>query len=357
MRAAALLAALAMPVGAMAQDATAEDALPPTMADLDRIVAAVPDQPWYPKGYYDLRIAAEAQVAGVPLTPRTTPAADGTAVHNLVDCRDPEIEPGDAGDAASAEFGNVAMQVARMRSNLSRLGFPAAAYAEPMTSFERQRIGLLEDDAKAEAANGDAAIPDAVTVTDSDGNSLSLDAWTASLYQAAAAINAKRGEPAAKLPKLIVRGSCFDRSPGWAAAPEADDPVPDDAPDNAEAPDRGSPDDDSPPNDGSVIGAIVGAIAIGPIVGGQQPTVRVTTVPAAAEVWLISAFAFNVCTRRQPDPWNHLACRWQEVETGRARSLDGRYIYHIRWPDGAERKGVRDIGQGDGTVTFRKTGS
>ncbi len=99
------------------------------------------------------------------------------------------------------------------------------------------------------------------------------------------------------------------------------------------------------------------------IAAAPSPTgVTLATVPAAGEVLLINAFAFKVCMRKQADPWDRFACKWNEVETGIARPLSGRFVYQVRWPDGTVRKGTREIiagqnGAAASTVTFKKTGS
>ena len=97
--------------------------------------------------------------------------------------------------------------------------------------------------------------------------------------------------------------------------------------------------------------------------GGEGFPVIVRTAPGNGQVWMISAFAFRVCTRRVENPWDKFACRWNEIETGtETTSLGGRYVYEIRWPDGTSRRGTREVRgeyreSGATTVTFRRTGS
>ena len=83
---------------------------------------------------------------------------------------------------------------------------------------------------------------------------------------------------------------------------------------------------------------------------------EIATLPAQGQVWLISAFNFRVCARRNPDPWDKFGCRWNEIDTSQEQYSLGRFIYEVRWPDGTVRRGTREIGYGE-TVTFRKTGS
>lgn len=97
--------------------------------------------------------------------------------------------------------------------------------------------------------------------------------------------------------------------------------------------------------------------------GGEYFPVVIRTAPGGGQVWVMSAFAFRVCTRRNPDPWDKFACRWNEIETGAATTdLGGRYVYEVVWPDGTSRRGTREIRgeyreKGATTVTFRRTGS
>ena len=92
----------------------------------------------------------------------------------------------------------------------------------------------------------------------------------------------------------------------------------------------------------------------------STPGVTFVTQPPAGEVLMINAFAFKVCVRKHPDPWDRFRCRWTEIETGVAKPMTGRFVYQVKWPDGTVRKGTRDVAPGPGgsaTVTFRKTGS
>ena len=94
--------------------------------------------------------------------------------------------------------------------------------------------------------------------------------------------------------------------------------------------------------------------------GGAEDTVILQTRPAGGQVWVISAFAFRVCSLRRPDPWDKFACRWSEVEVGAEAGLSGRYVYEVRWADGTVNRGIRElIGPGpDGdspTFTFQKS--
>ena len=101
--------------------------------------------------------------------------------------------------------------------------------------------------------------------------------------------------------------------------------------------------------------------SIGGLIGSALPRPRgvvLKTEPAGGELLLINAFAFKVCMRKQQDPWDRMACRWNETETGVARPMSGRFVYQVQWPDGAVRKGTREIApEQSGAVTFKKVGS
>lgn len=281
----ALAIAAAVPTGGAAQT---DD--PPDATALKALEAGVPPQSWYPDGYYDLRIAAEAEAAENPRAAERLVAVAPDAAgklrprYDIVDCA-PERAAADAGDAKTQQLGDLALEVARLRGEFVRLNYPAAVYAEPLLAFERARIGT---------------------------------AGTTDYATLAAAAEANRQRIAPTLPAIAARASC-----------------------SAE----------------KAAGAILtrGIVAALP---APRPGVTVATQPAAGEVLLISAFAFKVCTRKQPDPWDRFQCKWNEVETGVKKPLSGRFVYQVKWPDGTVRKGTREIAPGPAaTVTFRKTGS
>ena len=71
--------------------------------------------------------------------------------------------------------------------------------------------------------------------------------------------------------------------------------------------------------------------------------VAVVISPPNGRLWLINGFKFRVCERKGSDPWNHLACGWEEYWAGDGSHSSGRYIYEVRWPDGTVRRGARII--------------
>lgn len=309
-RTAIMMAAALWPLqGALAQT-------PLTKKDMDALVAKVPEQSWYPPGYYDIRISAEAQIATFP-TPRKwllSPWYENDKMaYDLMDCSaewigeeknydeetGTETIVGDKFDPDSERYANVGLEVARIRSELERLGFPLAVYGDALLRFERGELAALPDPTQPESAAAESEPETDVAAEGDVGDGVGLEALRD-------AIETNRKAIAPKLPQVVIDGGC-------------------------------------------------GA-------GGGGAPVIVRTSPPGGEVWMISAFVFNVCLRKKPNPWDRLACRWNEIETGADAGLSGRYIYQVRWPDGFERRGARDIYQDEEggettTVLLRKKGS
>lgn len=296
-----LVAALASPVAAGAKE-------PIGAAGLKAIEAKVPPQGWYPDGYYDIRIAAEGQIADFPRDTLTMDWGDGQPpYYDVIDCN-AEYVSLDETDPLTARYGGVALEVARLRAEFERMKYPVAVYAEPLLAFEKAMI----EDAKAAPepmSEADIAAADAAMEADvsdaaaepADGGGFENDPY----YRLAQAVEANRARLAPKLPKVVADGGC-------------------------------------------------GA--------GEGNPVIVRTSPPQGEVLMINAFAFKVCTRKKPDPWDRFACKWNEIETGVDQTLSGRYVYQVKWPDGTVRKGTREIvpsydDEPKVTVTFKKTGS
>lgn len=317
-----LVAALASPVAAGAKE-------PIGAAGLKAIEAKVPPQGWYPDGYYDIRIAAEGQIADFPRDTLTMDWGDGQPpYYDVIDCN-AEYVSLDETDPLTARYGGVALEVARLRAEFERMKYPVAVYAEPLLAFEKAMVedakaapepmseaDIAAADAAALAADDDAnanaaasAAADAAMAADApdaaadpaDGGGFENDPY----YRLAQAVEANRARLAPKLPKVVADGGC-------------------------------------------------GA--------GEGNPVVVRTSPPQGEVLMINAFAFKVCTRKKPDPWDRFACKWNEIETGVDQTLSGRYVYQVKWPDGTVRKGTREIvpsydDEPKVTVTFKKTGS
>jgi hypothetical protein len=314
----AALALLTQPTGAAAQ-------VPPDAAALKAIEAEVPPQRWYPDGYYDVRIAAEADAAeqARPMSELVNDWGDGLGKrYDVYDCSaasPPALEV----DPVTARYGFAASEVARLRSELKRLKYPAALYAGPLLAFEQAQIAeaasgpdpqaeairLAEWEAAYAAAEKAGEEPPAFDAGEADASSDSGEETADQIddpYSALAnGLEANRLRLAPKLPKIVVEGGC-------------------------------------------------GA--------GEGAPIIVKTSPPGGEVLLVNAFAFKVCTRKTPDPWDRFKCKWNEIETGVEKPLSGRYVYQVKWPDGAVRKGTRDIiagedGEPAAIVTFKKTGS
>ncbi|NIJ35677.1 hypothetical protein FHR22_000326 [Sphingopyxis panaciterrae] len=312
-----LMAAIASPLTAAAKE-------PLDAAGLKAIEAKVPPQSWYPDGYYDIRIAAEGQIVDFPRDNLTMDWGDGQPpYYDVIDCN-AEFVSLDETDPLTARYGPVALEVARLRGEFERMKYPPALYAAPLLAFERAKIeeaktapdpmsdaeitaAMAADqtaadaamDAEAAEAAADAA---AAAAEDSVGES---ETYKDPYMILAEAVEANRQRLAPKLPKVLADGGC-------------------------------------------------GA--------GEGSAVIVKTLPPQGEVLLINAFAFKVCTRKKPDPWDRFACKWNEIETGVEKQLSGRYVYQVKWPDGTVRKGTRDIvpnydDDTAATVTFKKTGS
>lgn len=314
-----LLAALASPVTATAKE-------PIDASGLKAIEAKVPPQSWYPDGYYDIRIAAEGQIADFPRDRMTMDWGDGEPpYYDVIDCN-AEYVSLDETDPLTARYGPVALEVARLRGEFARMKYPLAVYAEPLLAFEKAKIEIAKAEpepmTEAEIAAAEAAAVAGegadVAAAEADAAAAAADAAAAAIddnapfdmssdpyYALATAVEANRQRLAPKLPKVLADGGC-------------------------------------------------GA--------GEGDPVIVRTSPPQGEVLMINAFAFKVCTRKKPNPWDRFACKWNEIETGVDQSLSGRYVYQVKWPDGTVRKGTREIVPGyDGdpkvTVTFKKTGS
>ena len=292
------LAAFALPVGTAAQT-------PPDAQTLKAIEAKVPPQPWYPDGYYDVRIAAEAQVAE---TPRSTKEivfdwGDGSGKrYDIVDCSAEYYTEAADYDVTMLRYAADAVDISRIRSELERLGYPLAVYAEPLAVLERARAEAAAKLSEREVRllAGLEAPAEGEAFPDADG-----DYEDTAEFRFIQAVEANRKRLAPKLPMIVSEGGC-------------------------------------------------GA--------GEGAPVIVRTSPPGGEVLLANAFTFKVCTRKKVDPWDRFACKWNEIETGIEKQLSGRYVYQVKWPDGTVRKGTREIIAGpDGdpasTVTFKKTGS
>lgn len=304
------LALLGPAVLALVQPVQAAE--PANAATLKRLEAKAPPQDWYPEGYYDARIAAEAELAETPAPVKELVQDwnDGLGRrYDILGCGGYAIVPSDV-DKATMRYGDIALEISRMRSELERLGYPAAVYAGPLATYERHLV-------ERATARTDAEVLLSVGLEADENLDIPFDESAPPMpdeppeadyppeFELGAAIEANRKRMAPALPMVVADGGCGDAPPA-------------------------------------------------PVI--------VHTEPPGGTVMLISAFAFKVCTRKLPDPWDRFACRWNEVETGKPTEIRGRNVFQIRWPDGTERRGIREFqlnynSDEPTTATFRKTGS
>lgn len=315
-----LAAALASPVTAGAKE-------PIGAAGLKAIEARVPPQSWYPDGYYDIRIAAEGQITDFPRDNLTMDWGDDQPpYYDVIDCN-AEYVSLDETDPLTARYGGVALEVARLRAEFERMKYPAAVYAEPLLAFEKAMIedakAAPEPMSEAEIAAADAA---------------AMEAEDAAAAAASAAADAAMEAEASDAAAEPADGGYFENDPYYrlAKAVEA--------------------------NRARLAPQLPKVVADGGCGAGEGNPVIVRTSPPQGEVLMINAFAFKVCTRKKPDPWDRFACKWNEIETGVDQTLSGRYVYQVKWPDGTVRKGTREIvpsydDEPKVTITFKKTGS
>lgn len=349
----------------MAMPASAQEDAVPDGSRMAALEAEVPPQTWYPDGYYDVRIAAEAQSAEAP---RNKTLFVGACPEGGGLCYDPfdplpqRINPGE-GDPAVRRYGDIALNISRLRQELALTGYPLAVYSGPLADYERKLVETAAstdptaDTSRTEAARTLAATletlrkrktPNLPRIIGYDESTALVRAIvtrsagpSAALYPAGkklfgnVRLTLKTGD---QVELLDARGSRTLRGPGVFAAGDTD-----------------------------VSAASVAAIARpsvprargGAVRGGGKPSgIVIQTSPLSGEVLLVSAFAFKICQRKTGDPWDRFACKWNEIETGVARPLSGRFVYQVRWPDGTVRKGTREIAPADtGAVTFKKVGS
>lgn len=119
-----LVVATALAVTLAAPAAAQENAVP-NAAGMDTLAAEVTPQSWYPDGYYDVRIAAESQVAETPRSPENYIAPCPVGGGDCFDPIDPppqRVNPGESGPAVS-RYGDIALAVSRLRRELAQAGF------------------------------------------------------------------------------------------------------------------------------------------------------------------------------------------------------------------------------------------
>jgi hypothetical protein len=265
-------------------------------AALAQQVADVPDRDWYPEGYHDLRVAAAEQVETF---------AEPLFSYDLYNCTLGEDLPEDM-DEDERELATVALQIAEYRSDFAEIGYPLEVYDQPLLDFERW---LLTGDVPvwgreaAELLENPPRAYDEYSEEELTPEVLAeLELFQNGMLGALNdELEQRRQRLSPRKPDFFVEGGC-------------------------------------------------GA--------GEEPF-EIKLVPANGELWLINAFAFRVCERKVPDPWNHRACGWTQYEAGDTTFASGRYMYEARWPNGSVKRGARVLqydynSDEGGEVTFRQ---
>lgn len=266
------------------------------------LTAAVPNQPWYPEGYLDLRSAAAQQVEDFPRDPINLLMEDWDdpriKTYDLVDCN-LGYDLSEDLDNRTTLFSELALDIARMRLELAYLGYRAEVYDAPLLGHERAMLaaidanatGLVRELVTEEDGYSYLGYPEGwVTLTDLQGD-----------YDLLAELETRRLRLQPRQPRFVVLGDC----------------------------------------------------------GAGEEEFEINLIPANGELWLVNAFAFRVCERKVPDPWNHSACGWTQFIAGDSTFASGRYMFEARWPNGSVKRGARVLqadfdGDESGAVTFRR---
>jgi hypothetical protein len=75
---------------------------------------------------------------------------------------------------------------------------------------------------------------------------------------------------------------------------------------------------------------------------------EIATDPTGGSVFLIPTFFYELCRAQNIDPDDTARCnRWREAISGRQASVSGDYVYFVRWPDGATRRGKLSVVERD----------
>ena len=126
---AAVAGPAALPAGGLAQSA-----------------GSIPNQPWYPAGYLDMREAAASQVEDFPRNPRVVLMEDwddpNLKTYDVIDCMLaydlPEMAP------YEREVGSLALDIARMRHELAEFGYAKEVYDGPLLDYERAALAAFD---------------------------------------------------------------------------------------------------------------------------------------------------------------------------------------------------------------------
>jgi hypothetical protein len=91
--------------------------------------------------------------------------------------------------------------------------------------------------------------------------------------------------------------------------------------------------------------------------GAGEGNVTIATVPIGGQVLFIPTFFYQLCKVEKQNADDPGSCpRWREAIEGKLQSVAGDYLYRVRWPDGATRRGTLrfDMGDDGKTITLRK---
>ncbi len=250
---------------------------------------AVPDQPWYPKGYRDLRIAAAETVRIFPRDPQAVlndfgdRVDQGYKTYDVIDCSLGYDLP-NATDDRQGWQELLALDVARMRGELRGLGYRPEIYDRPLLDHERASLAhfAVVKPRPAQTVSDDASSPPAADAAITEDEDAYYDSFWG-LDTLAKTMEARRKRLQPRKPRLVADGGC----------------------------------------------------------GGGEAEFTVALSPPTGRLWLINAFAFKVCERKVRDPWDHVACGWNDYASGDKTIASGRYMYEARWPGGAVRRGAK----------------
>ena len=247
----------------------------------------VPDQPWYPPGYRDLRIAAEGTMQAFPRDLDWVMSPDWDNPHkktyDVIDCNlGYDLEA--ATDNQEGWRQLLALDVARMRTEFHKLGYRQAVYDQPLLDHERTSLAFFAEAKPRPLPVETVGDQDGAEPTAQDDETEYYDSWWG-LDTLAEKLEANRKRLQPNKPRIIMEGGC----------------------------------------------------------GAGEAEFTVELSPPTGHLWLINAFAFKVCERKVPNPWDHGACSWGEFESGEKTTASGRYMYEARWPDGTVRRGAKDL--------------
>lgn len=279
-------------------------------AKAPQVPAAVSDQPWYPPGYRDLRIAAESMMRTFPRDPGIVLWEDWNnprkRTYDVIDCMLGYDLPENS-DWQIHLRERLALDVARMRTELARLGYRPQVYEAALLAHERAALAHFPALRKPPPPVDYEALPDDASLLDapaSDDSASELEGEDDTYHQfwglkeLAATLEANRQRLQPTKPQIIMQGGC----------------------------------------------------------GAGEVEFNVALAPPTGRLWLLNAFAFKVCERKVADPWNHQACGWSEFASGDTTIASGRYMYEARWPDGTVRRGAKVLQETEdgSTIVIRR---